>query len=646
MSSSSSKIFEANTFTATKRNEGVKLRIGHTQPDNRAPITIPELIEQVAKEAPDNVAMSVKRDGIWKTWTYNEYHMEVRSVAKAFIKLGLEPRKAVGIIGFNSPEWFITDLAAVCANGIATGIYPTNSIEACKYITNDSKMNIVVVEDQKQLDKFLAVRGELEELKAIVQYMGTPTVEGVLSWKQLVEMGDKESDEALNDRLAEIYVNQCCHLVYTSGTTGPPKGVMLSHDNITYTASVMVDGFSLRTGHETIVSYLPLSHVAANVTDIFLMMTLKGTTYFADKDALKGTLTNTLKEVAPTLFLGVPRVWEKIHDKMVEIGKANSGLKKTIGTWAKRQGFAHNQNVINNNTNTKSLQYKLAEKLIFQKVKAALGLQNCEVFYSAAAPLAPDVIEYFMSLDMRIMEIYGMSECSGPQTTNLKNQQRVGSIGKDIVGFHTKIDPVEGEIRLKGRNIMMGYLGDEEKTEATFDQDGWLKSGDIGREDQDGFFFITGRLKEILITAGGENVAPILIENAIKKHLPAVSNVMVIGDQRKFLSCVLTLKVEVDPESMEPLNTLIPPVLEWLESLGSKAKTTIEAADDDTIRRAIQEGINRANEEAISNAQRIQKWKLITKDFSIPGGELGPTMKLKRHVVLENYSLLISGIYR
>eukprot|EP00095_Tigriopus_kingsejongensis_P011076 snap_masked-scaffold23_size669530-processed-gene-5.1 protein:Tk11076 transcript:snap_masked-scaffold23_size669530-processed-gene-5.1-mRNA-1 annotation:"hypothetical protein LOTGIDRAFT_234625" len=641
------KVLPSDTFTAFDRHDGVKLRIDKSaHPDGMEPVTVPSLLQEVANEIPNKVALSVKRDGEWINWTYYQYHQEVRAVAKGFIKLGLEPRKAVGIIGFNSPEWFISDLAAVFANGIATGIYPTNSIEACKYIVNDSQMNIVVVEDQRQLDKFLAVKPDLAELKAIIQYSGTPKAEGVLSWSDLLALGNKESDVELDQRLDDIYVNQCCHLVYTSGTTGSPKGVMLSHDNLTYTATTMIDGFGLRVNEETIVSYLPLSHVAANVTDIFLMIAIKGTTYFADKDALKGTLTNTLKEVGPTLFMGVPRVWEKIYEKMVELGKGNTGLKKQIGTWAKKQGFVHNQNVIKNQANSKSFQYKLADKLVFQKVKAALGLQNCDVFYSAAAPLAPNIIEYFMSLDMRVLEIYGMSECSGPQASNVLHHQRVGSIGKTLEGFHSKIDPEESEIRLLGRNIMMGYLGDETKTLAAFDAEGWLKSGDIGREDPDDFLFITGRLKEILITAGGENVAPILIENTLKKHLPAISNVMVIGDKRKFLSCLLTLKVEVDQDSMEPLNTLSKPVLEWCEEIGSKAKTAQEAIDDDVVRRAIQEGINRANEEAISNAQRVQKWKLIPKDFSIPGGELGPTMKLKRHVVLEYYANQITAIYR
>ena len=236
-------------------------------------------------------------------WTYGQYLKEVRTVAKAFIHLGLKSRNSVGIIGFNSPEWYISDIAAVFANGIATGIYPTNSKEACKYIVQDCVANIVVVEDEKQLEKFLAIKEECPELTAIVQYTGQPTQAGVISWPELLKIGEAESEVDLNKRLEEMYLNQCCHLVYTSGTTGPPKGVMLSHDNLTFTAKVLCDTFQMKDNEERIVSYLPLSHVAANLTDVFVMITCSGTVYFADNNALKGTLTTTLKEALPTLFL-------------------------------------------------------------------------------------------------------------------------------------------------------------------------------------------------------------------------------------------------------------------------------------------------------------------------------------------------------
>lgn len=449
-------------------------------------------------------------------------------------------------------------------------------------------------------------------------------------------------------------INECCHLVYTSGTTGPPKGVMLSHDNLTFTAKRLCDIFYMKDKVERLVSYLPLSHVAANICDIFVMMTSVGTVYFADKNALKGTLTATLQEALPTLFFGVPRVWEKIYERMLEVGRHNKGLKRQIGSWAKKTGLEHNLNILNGGADRATLKYKIANTIVFQKVKTALGLNKCQRFYSAAAPISKEILEYFMSLDIRILEIYGMSECSGPHLSNTYENQKIGTIGKELAGFHNKIKDVQneevkgkgGEICALGRHVMMGYLFNETKTKEVFYEDGWLKSGDIGFEDEDGYVTISGRIKELIITAGGENIPPVLIEDAIKKELPCLSNVMVIGDRRKFLSCLLTLKVDVDPDTLIPQPTLAPIALDWCATVAkSSAKTVSEALADELVSKAIQSGIDKANEAAISNAQKVQKWTLLTDDFSVPGGELGPTLKMKRHVVMEKNSSTVENFY-
>jgi len=654
------QILDAESYISTLADGCVKLRstADSLTEDEVVPISVPSLLEKAAKEAPEILALSVKRDEKWIKWTYKEYLQDVRTVAKAFIALGLEPRKSVGIIGFNSPEWFFADLAAIFANSMATGIYSTNSPEMCKYMANHSNANILVVEDDSQLKKILAVKDELPDLKAIIQYTGKPNHEGVLSWQDLLEKGRNESDEALDQRLKQICINQCCHLVFTSGTTGLPKAAMLSHDNLTFTAQVMNTSYLLKEkGQEKVVSYLPLSHIAASMMDIFVMMTCQGSTYFADKGALKGTLTTTLKEVNPTLFFGVPRVYEKIQEKMLEVGRANKGLKKQIGQWAKKTGLEHNQNVLNGTGMSMSseLKYKIADKVVFQKVKAALGVQKCKSFFVAAAPISNETLAYFMSLDIRIFDIYGMSECSGPQTFNSKDYQKLGSIGRTMPGSQTKIstvgdgeeDSISGEILMQGRNVMMGYLNAPDKTKQGITESGWLRSGDLGTMDDMGFFRITGRAKEILITAGGENIAPIPIEDSIKKYLPCVANAMLIGDKKKFLSVLLTLKTEIDSTTTEPLPELAPATIAWCESLGSKAKTIDDILDpaDELVNKAIQEGINLANNDSESNAKKVQKWRILRKDFSVPGGELGPTLKMKRHIVLQQYAELVDGFY-
>jgi len=626
--------------------------------DLRPPLSVPTLLTRAAEDAPDHTALAVKRDGEWVKWSYDRYLEDVRTAGKAFIKLGLKVGHGVGIIGFNSPEWFFSDLGCVFAGGLATGIYPTNSAEACKYVLANCKANIVVVEDEKQLGKILQVRDSLPELKHIVQYTGQPGVEGVLSWDDLMDLGDAESDSLLEERISGLAANLCCHLVYTSGTTGPPKGVMLSHDNLTFTARTLVEHYGLQDMEETLISYLPLSHVAANIMDIFMTIQCLGTLYFASRDALKGSLVATLKEAQPTVFFGVPRVWEKVREKMVQVGKANTGIKKAVGLWAKKTGLDYNKAKIGGKGRRgRSISFKIADKMVYRKVKEELGFGQTHSFFSAAAPLSAEVLEYFMSLDIKILEIYGMSEISGPQTGNDYESFRPGSIGRDLPGFHTRLDraapgvsevcPGAGELCMRGRNVFMGYLGAEEKTREAFDSDGWHHSGDVGTVDEDGFYTITGRIKEILITAGGENVPPFIIEDMVKKELRCLSHVVLIGDRRKFLSCLVTLKTEVDSETMEPKSKLSSDTVDWCKEQGSKAETLddVLAGPDTVVMEAIQAGIDRYNKKATSNAQKIQKWTILPTDFSIPGGEVGPTMKVKRHYVMKKYCDNVDKLY-
>ncbi|KAK7076856.1 catalytic activity protein [Halocaridina rubra] len=628
----------------------VKLKIGDHGPSAHTPISIPTLLKKAAEKYPESNALCVKRDGVWKMTTYREYYEQVRTMAKAFIKLGLEPFHGVCILGFNSPEWFISDLAAIFAGGFAAGIYTTNSPEACEHCAVNCEAQVWIVEDQKQLEKVLKIKNNLPHLKTIIQYSGKPTVEGVLSWDEAMTLGKQQPDHDLEQRLRRIAVNQCSTLIYTSGTTGPPKGVMLSHDNFTWTAHVMSVHVDLVPGKEVMVSFLPLSHVAAQMADIYTSMYTGGTVYFAQPDALKGSLGTTLKEVRPTAFLGVPRVWEKIYEKMMEVGRKTTGVKKSIATWAKSIGLETNERKQRQDFR-KPFCFSVANAIVFKKVKAVLGFDRCRIFISAAAPISPDIVRYFHSLDITLTEIYGMSESSGPHSIGLEKAFKVGSVGRAPLGIYTKIHNSDkegnGEVCMGGRHVSMGYLRMEEKTHEAIDDDGWLHSGDIGKLDSDDYLYITGRLKELIITAGGENVAPVLIEDTLKGELPCLSNCMLIGDKKKFLSILLTLKTNMNLDSGEPLDTLTPACIEWCRSVGSRANNIqdVLSGPDANIMRALQEGIDRANKLAPSNAQRIQKWTILPKDFSIPGGELGPTMKLKRPFVVQKYSETIERFY-
>nr|CAD7446791.1 unnamed protein product [Timema bartmani] len=558
-----------------------------------------------------------------------EYRTAVRTCSKAFLKLGLKRYHSVCILGFNSPEWFISDLAAIHAGGFAAGIYTTNSPEACHYCAENSRANIIVVEDQKQLDKILQIRERLPELKAIIQYTGTPPdTPGIYSWDDVMKMGREESDEKLEQVLKTIAINECCTLVYTSGTMGNPKAVMLSHDNLTWSAHVVGEYLHLVPGSgESLVSFLPLSHVAAQSVDIHLALFEAGTVYFADKDALKGSLVNTLQEVRPTRFLGVPRVWEKIYEKMTRIGSQNGSIKRSIATWAKGHGLQHNLDKIKG-IDSNSLGYSMASLLVFSKIKKALGLDRCKTFLNGAAPLSIEIKKYFLSLDILLCDAYGMSETTAGHTVSRDDIFRLTSAGKSLPGTKTKIynpgQDQQGEVCMWGRHIFMGYLNNELNTSESLDEEGWLHSGDIGQLDEEGFLYITGRIKELLITAGGENIPPVIIEDVIKNELPFLSNVTLIGDQRKFLSVLLTFKTNINMETGEALDEVTSEVKDWLTSLGSKASTVSQILEENSekVMATIQQGIDRANTKAISNAQKVQKYTILPKDFSIPSGEL------------------------
>lgn len=322
---------------------------------------------------------------------------------------------------------------------------------------------------------------------------------------------------------------------------------MLNHDNLTWNAYVIGKRLTgIQYGKEVLITYLPLSHVAGQMVDIFLALTFACTVYFADKDALKGTLVKTLQIARPTRFLGVPRVYEKIQEKMLQVGAQGSGVKKMISSWAKNVTLNHHLSLIEGQQSS-GLRYKFVKSMLMSKVKQALGLDRCQTMASAAAPMSPDLKKYFMSLDLPVMEAFGMSETGGAHTLSAQDSYNFSTIGKSLAGTETFIKNPDsrghGEICMRGRHIFMGYVGEMEKTTEAMDKDGWLHSGDIGYVEKSGLVYITGRLKELIITAGGENIPPVHIEHIVKNELPFVSNAFLVGDHRKFLTMLITLKV-------------------------------------------------------------------------------------------------------
>lgn len=639
----------------TTRADGrVRLRIEPSCPQ-QPPYTVHQMFSQTLEKYGDLRALGFKRQGSWEHISYSQYYVLARKAAKGFLKLGLEPAHSVAILGFNSPEWFFSAVGTVFAGGIVTGIYTTSTPEACQYIAYDCRANVIVVDTQKQLEKILKIWKNLPHLKAVVTY-GEPPPERMASvhtMEEVMALGDQVPEADLDTIISAQQPNQCCVLVYTSGTTGSPKGVMLSQDNITWTArygSQAGDIQPAEVQQEVVVSYLPLSHVAAQIYDLWTGLQWGAQVCFADPDALKGSLVDTLREVQPTSHMGVPRVWEKIMERTQQAAAQSGFIRRKMLLWA--MSVTLEQNLTCLGSDLKPFTARLADYLVLARVRQALGFARCQKSFYGAAPMTADTQHFFLGLNIRLYSGYGLSETSGPHFMSSPRNYRLYSSGKVVPGCRAKLVNQDaegsGEVCLWGRTVFMGYLNMEDKTREAIDADGWLHTGDVGHLDADGFLYVTGRLKELIITAGGENVPPMPIEEAVKTELPIVSCAMLIGDQRKFLSMLLTLKCTLDPDTSDPTDNLTEQAVEFCQRVGSKASTVsdIVGKKDQAVYQAIEEGIQRVNRNAAARPYHIQKWAILQRDFSISGGELGPTMKLKRLTVLEKYKDIIDSFYQ
>eukprot|EP00967_Tisochrysis_lutea_P063069 scaffold81222_cov28-Tisochrysis_lutea.AAC.1 len=665
-----------------------------------SPTTLPRLFRQAAALFPNRPALRVEAGGIhggeWITHTWSEYYEECQRVAMSLIHLGFERHDHVNIIGFNSPRWFMAEMGCILAGGAAAGVYTTNESDSCRYIAAHSCARVVFVEDMVQLNKYIPFRAQLEHCIAFVVWNSEMKTDAlhecaaparkldakafIYSWADFLALGGGSTAPELRAeveaRSASVQPGHCASLIYTSGTTGDPKAVMVSHDNMVWTAAstfskVFSEGPAagvLPPENFRVVSYLPLSHVAAQMLDMVTPIVVTGsgngigpemlerqyyTTWFARPDALKGSLPKTLVAARPTVFLGVPRVWEKIKEAMQEVGRKNDPFKQALAFWAKRHALTAAWQRQLGGDGSRSAAYLVARSLILSKVKAALGLDQCLVCITGAAPMPRDVTEYFASLDIDVLDAYGLSETSGGGCFNSPLVHRLGTVGPPIPGTEVKVDhrpsrdkPGEGEICLRGRHVFMGYLKEPEMSADVIDSEGWFHSGDVGFLDDDGMLHITGRIKELLITAGGENIAPVPVEEKLRELCPALSNAVLIGDRCKYLICLFTAKTILDPETGLSTGRLAGDAISV-----SSAKTDFEAAAEAKIQgSAWQVHLQRAVDEynrkfAISNAQRIKRFALLPEDFSERGGELTATLKLKRLVVADKYAATIDQLY-
>jgi long-chain acyl-CoA synthetase len=594
--------------------------------------TLPRLFRHVVRERGDRVAMREKHWGIWRGVSWREYGLRARQVGMGLVALGLRPRDVVSIIADNRPEWLYTDLGVMSVAAVPNGIYTTDSPRQVEYIVNDSGTRFFFAENEEQLDKILAVRDRCPELVKIFVYdmegLHAFRDEQVMPFEALLELGaryDREHPDAF-DRLVEIpRPDDLAILVYTSGTTGPPKGAMLSHRNILFQLAYADFITPLREGDQQL-SFLPLCHIAERTFTVFNPLYTGSTVNFAES---LDTVPEDIREVAPALFFAVPRIWEKFYSGVA--------LRMREATWLGRFAYERalriGQRIADRRIAGRPvpwslrLAFRLADFLVLDNVKRSIGLHRARGAATGAAPIAPELIRWYMALGINMVEVYGQTENTGLATAMPPDHIKLGTVGVARPDTEVRLSP-EGEILLRGPHVFLGYYGKPEKTAETV-VDGWLHTGDVGTIDAEGFVRITDRMKDIIITAGGKNVTPSEIENQLK-FSPYISDAVVIGDRRKFLSCLVMIDHETVAQFAQERNVPF-----------SNFASLCRASE---VQDLIWGEIERVNRQ-LARVETVKKFRLIEQLLTPEDEELTPTMKLKRAFVNVKYKDLIDSMY-
>jgi long-subunit acyl-CoA synthetase (AMP-forming) len=587
--------------------------------------TVIDVLERTARAHGARPAMRVKRAGAWQATTWEEYREQALAVASGFVELGLPPRGGVVILGYNRPQWFLAAVGAIAAGGVPAGIYTTSTAEQCRYIADHAEAAVAVLENASHLETFRRIRAELPRLRAVVlmEDDGAATPEtGVHGWAQLLERGRWAGGQEVRRRIAAQRPEDDATLIYTSGTTGPPKAVRITHRNVVWTAEQVARAFAF-TCEDDVVSYLPLAHVAEQIVSLHSPMSRGGCSWFAES---LDKLPANLREVRPTFFFGVPRVWEKIQAGVQAAGAQASPLRRRVAAWARGVGLAGGY--AEQQGRRKPLLWGVARRLVFDKVRARLGFDRVRVCSTSAAPISVQTLEFFLSLGIPIYEVYGMSECTGPTTFSVPGRYRTGKAGFAIPGTELRTAP-DGEILMRGPHVFPGYSKDEAATREALDEDGWLHSGDIGALDAEGFLQVTDRKKELIITSGGKNIAPQVVETKLKQ-IPGVAHAAVVGDRRNYVTALLTL----DPQRLPAVAA----------AAGSPARSLAEAAACARLRGHLEREVEKVNQ-GLARYESVRRFAVLPAEFSIEGGELTPTMKLKRRVVYQKYAPEIEELY-
>ncbi len=590
---------------------------------------------------PDKVALRYKDAGDWKDITWRDYGDTVKRAAKGLSALGFKSGDKMSLLSGNRPEWHFADVACLSLGGATAPVYTTNSPEQVGYIVGHSDSKVACVENPDQLDKVLKMRSELPQLDKVIVfegYQGDADRDFVMTWEELLNAGKDVDDSTYEEAVASLQPGSLATFVYTSGTTGPPKAVMLTHQNVWWTATHSEQHIPIGgADNARALSYLPLSHIAERMISHFLQIYYGTQTWFGESI---DTLIADLQACKPTYFFGVPRVWEKFYagvqakmaaadpndrkaklaKKAIEVGrKVAEAEQQAVGRGATMADAKVPLGV--------KLRHAALDKLVLHKIRAAFGLEECELALSAAAPLNAELIWFFHSVGIKITEGYGQSEDCGPTTWNPPDAIKIGTVGTAFPELEVKTAG-DGEILVRGGNVMTGYYKNEEATKETIDSDGWLHSGDVGEFDEHNYLKITDRKKDLIITAGGKNVSPQEIENRLKfNHL--VSQVVVIGDRRPFLTALVTLDEEKAPS--------------FAKQHGIEGDMAAIAHHERTLKE-IQAAIDELNAN-FSKVEGIKKFRVLERDFLQEENEITPTMKVKRKQINDIYADVIQDMY-
>ena len=610
------------------------------EPRVRRISTIVTRLERHASETPERVALRTKDLGLWREITWAEYWDSVQTVGHGLLALGVEPGDRVAVHSENRPEWVYADLGTSAIRAMTMGLYPTNPPAEVGYLLADSGAVILIAEDQEQVDKALEVKNELPELKKII-YIEPRGVRNyddplLMSWDELLALGaeHRATEPEAVDRLMDAATTEdILSLIYTSGTTGPPKGAMLSVRNIEFAIEALVEqgGFASPPPHagDMLLSYLPLCHVAERIFTVWFNLSAGTQVNFAESIE---TVQKDLQEVQPTIFLGVPRIWEKMHAG-IHIRARNASLIKRLNFrfWMRIADRIADTLIAREGNHTPATRalYGLGYLFLFRSLKDRIGLRKCRFAASGAAPVGPETLRFFMGIGVPMHEVYGMTENSAVATGNRPGRVKLGTVGEPHPGTEMRIDEATGEIQSKHPGVFEGYWRDPERTKEAFTEDGWLRTGDVGEWVDGTHIKITDRLKDIVITAGGKNIAPSELENALKSS-PYIKEAIVAGDARPYLTALIGIELET--------------VGDWAERKRIAYTTYADLAEKSEVIELIQGVIDDVNHR-VARAEGIKKFRMLRKELDHEDGELTATQKVRRAAIAKQFGDLVESMY-